>query len=643
MSKTRDVLTIRSVIRGAAKLIVYVFVFLTLTASVFAQDPVTITIKVEPASIKVGGKGDAELKAVIASPWKMYSVTQASGGPIPTKITLDDAYFQIGKITAPKPKTTFDQNFGIDTESYSGEAVFTIPFTVTENAQDGPQDLIVTVKYQVCNDTLCLPPKTVKLASPITVTGGKPGAVAPTGAPMVPETKVSEPSPGPANRPAEQDITNGSFWGFIWLAITFGALSLLTPCVFPMIPITVSYFTKHGSDTHYGSIRDALIYALGIILTFTGLGVALALIFGAAGLNRFASNPYINLLITGIFLAFAFSLLGAYSIGIPSGLLTKLDRITRSNESGKYIGLLLMGLTFSLTSFTCTAPLVGTILVAAANGQLFYPIAGMLAFSTVFALPFFVLAVAPRLMHRLPRSGSWMNSVKVVMGFLEIGAALKFLSNVDLVWGWNIFTREVVIAGWIGCSVLIVLYLLGVFRFAHDSESKHIGLVGALNALLFTTMSFYLLTGLFGARLGEIESFLPPAKESVTSSSGETSKNGELTWITNDYQAALERAKSENKRIFVDYTGYTCTNCRWMEANMFTKPEVRKELEKFVRVRLYTDGDGEPYQGFQRMQEQRFGTVALPLYAIVTPGDEVVATFAGLTRDQSEYIAFLRK
>jgi len=229
------------------------------------------------------------------------------------------------------------------------------------------------------------------------------------------------------------------------------------------------------------------------------------------------------------------------------------------------------------------------------------------------------------------------------MGFLEIGAALKFLSNVDLVWGWNIFTREVVIAGWIGCSVLIVLYLLGVFRFAHDSESKHIGLVGALNALLFTTMSFYLLTGLFGARLGEIESFLPPAKESVTSSSGETSKNGELTWITNDYQAALERAKSENKRIFVDYTGYTCTNCRWMEANMFTKPEVRKELEKFVRVRLYTDGDGEPYQGFQRMQEQRFGTVALPLYAIVTPGDEVVATFAGLTRDQSEYIAFLRK
>ncbi len=608
--------------------------------AVLAQDPVKFTASVAPESIAAGGSGTAKITATIESPWKMYSLTQGSGGPIPTKITIDDAYFQAGKIAGPKPKIAFDPNFGINTEAYSGEAAFTVPFTVTSDAPDGRQDLRLSVKYQVCNDTLCLPPKTVKLAAGVTVTGGK-AVAASTSAATSPSPAIVNPSP--AATPAASNIANGSFWGFIWLAITFGALSLLTPCVFPMIPITVSYFTKHGSDTHYGSIRDALIYALGIILTFTGLGVALALVFGAAGLNRFASNPYINLLITGIFLAFAFSLLGAYNLGVPSGILTKLDGVTRSKESGKYIGLLLMGLTFSLTSFTCTAPLVGTILVAAANGELFYPVAGMLAFSTVFALPFFVLAVAPRLMHRLPRSGTWMNSVKVVMGFLEIGAALKFLSNVDLVWGWNVFTREVVIAGWIACSVLIALYLLGVFRFAHDSERKHIGLFGALNALAFTTLTFYLLTGLFGARLGEIESFLPPAKESAAADAGQTAKNGELTWITNDYEAAIARAKSENKRIFVDYTGYTCTNCRWMEANMFTKAEVRKELEKFVRVRLYTDGEGEPYQGFQRMQEQRFGTVALPLYAIVTASDETVATFAGLTRDQNEYLAFLRK
>jgi len=409
-----------------------------------------------------------------------------------------------------------------------------------------------------------------------------------------------------------------------------------------MIPITVSYFTKHGSDSRLGSVRDALIYAGGIILTFTGLGIALALLFGAAGLNRFASNPYINLLITGIFLAFAFSLLGAYNIGVPSSVLTKLDRFTRSKESGKVIGLLLMGLTLSLTSFTCTAPLVGTILFAAAGGQLFYPVIGMLAFSSVFALPFFVLAIAPNLLRSLPRSGSWMNSVKVVMGFLEVGAALKFLSNVDLVWNWGIFTREVVIAGWIALSILIFLYLLGAFRFAHDSDDNRIGLVRVLNAFAFGTLAFYLLTGLFGTKLGEIESFLPPAKEIAGTNRGNTA-NGELSWITNDYQAALKQAQAENKPLFIDFTGYTCTNCRWMETNMFPKPGVRAELEKFVRVRLFTDGEGQPYEGFQQMQEERFGTVALPLYSILTPTDQISATFEGLTRSEDEFVAFLRK
>ncbi len=646
----------------------------------FAQNPVSVTMSVSPTTIAPGGKGAAKVNASIDGGWKMYSITQGSGGPIPTRISLGEGPFTIGGVSGPKPKVAMDPNFGINTETYSGGAAFTLNFTANADAPVGEQTLNVNFRFQVCNDTVCLPPKTLKLASAVTISGAASSA-SPT--PTVSPTPTPSPTPSNANTntnanidstananvdgsnavtntnsvgsttgssqtggssvSSTSELKNGSFWGFIWLAITFGALSLLTPCVFPMIPITVSYFTKHGADTHYGSIRDALIYALGIILTFTGLGVALAIIFGAAGLNRFASNPYINLLITGIFLAFAFSLLGAYNLGVPSSILTKLDGITRSKGSGKIIGLLLMGLTFSLTSFTCTAPLVGTILVAAANGELFYPIAGMLAFSTVFALPFFVLAVAPRLMHSLPRSGAWMNSVKVVMGFLEIGAALKFLSNVDLVWGWNIFTREVVIAGWIALSVMIFLYLVGVFRFEHDSERKHIGLVGAINAFLFGTMALYLLTGLFGSRLGEIESFLPPAKEAAAGQASGSGINSELSWVTNDYQAALAKAKAENKRIFVDYTGYTCTNCRWMEANMFTLPKVRAELDKFVRVRLYTDGEGEPYEGFQKMQEQRFGTVALPLYAIVTPNDEIVARFEGLTRDQNEFIAFLQK
>jgi thiol:disulfide interchange protein DsbD len=301
-----------------------------------------------------------------------------------------------------------------------------------------------------------------------------------------------------------------------------------------------------------------------------------------------------------------------------------------------------MGLAFSLTSFTCTAPLVGTILVAASQGKLFYPIIGMLAFSSVFALPFFILAVAPRLLHSLPRSGNWMNSVKVVMGFLEIGAAIKFLSNADLIWGWGIFSREVVIAGWIALSILIFLYLLGVFRLKHDTDGNKIGLIRLLNAFLFIVLGFYLLTGLFGRRLGEIESFLPPMKQTASTTIEQTA-SGELTWIINDFQAALAKARAERKNVFVDFTGYTCTNCRWMEANIFPQPAIRNELEKFVRVQLFTDGEGEPYEGFQKMQEERFGTVALPLYAIVSPEDKILAKFEGLTRNPEEFVSFLRR
>lgn len=649
--------------------------------SAFAQNPVSLSMTA-PASVPSGGSGTAKISASIEGGWYMYSITQGAGGPIPTRISLGEGPFKMGSVSGPRPKVKMDANFGINTESYSGSAVFNVPFTVNAGTPEGPQTLNASVRYQVCNDTVCLPPKTVKLSAVVAIAAGK-VASSPTPTPTATPTPTPTPAanananvnvnssvntntnvdqnsnletnaafppmngsvatePAPATRPAESNINDQPIWGFIWLAMTFGALSLLTPCVFPMIPITVSYFTKHGSESTAGSIRDALIYALGIVFTFTGLGVALALIFGAAGINRFAANPYVNILITAIFLAFAFSLLGAYNLGVPSSVLTKLDGFTRSKDSGRTIGLLLMGLTFSLTSFTCTAPLVGTILVAAAQGDLLYPIVGMLAFSSVFALPFFVLAVAPQLMQSLPRSGSWMNSVKVVMGFLEIGAALKFISNVDLVWGWGIFTREVVIAGWIALSILIFLYLLGVFRFSHDSEGRSIGLVRVLNAFLFATLAFYLLTGLFGSRLGELESFLPPAKETAGTTNGATSIGNELSWITNDYQAAVKQAQAENKKIFIDFTGYTCTNCRWMEANMFPKPAIRTELEKFVRVRLYTDGEGEPYEGFQKMQETRFGTVALPLYAIITPADQITAKFEGLTRDEDEFVRFLK-
>jgi thiol:disulfide interchange protein len=304
----------------------------------------------------------------------------------------------------------------------------------------------------------------------------------------------------------------------------------------------------------------------------------------------------------------------------------------------------LMGLVFSLTSFTCTTPFVGSILVLATQGSWLYPILGMLVFSAVFAFPFFLLAIAPQLLAQLPKSGGWLNSVKVVMGFLEIAAAMKFISNVDLVWGWGFFTREVVIASWIAVCLFVTIYLLGFFQLSHDTKPERLGAVRVLIALLFLSFGFYLFTGLFGKNLVGVEAFLPPKTESSTavSAAGNTNSSGELTWITNDFNQAVEQAKKENKAIFIDFTGYTCTNCRWMEANMFPQPKVKEELAKFTRAKLYTDGEGEPYEGYQKMQEEKFGTVALPLYAIVTPEGNKLATFPGMTRDENEFIKFLK-
>jgi thiol:disulfide interchange protein len=449
-------------------------------------------------------------------------------------------------------------------------------------------------------------------------------------------SEVQQPSVFPTQQPTD-------IWPFIWLALTLGALSLLTPCVFPMIPITVSYFTNHSAGSRAKSVKLATIYSLGIIGTFTILGMLLAIFVGAAGINLFAANPWINLAIAAIFLFFAFNLFGAYEISLPTSVLTGLDNLTRSKEGegSGVIGALLMGLTFTLTSFTCTSPFVGTILVSASQGNWQMPLLGMLAFSSVFALPFFVLALAPQLLAQLPRAGGWMNSVKVSMGFLEVAAAMKFISNVDLVWKWGIFTRDVVLAVWIAIGIILSVYLLGKFQLAHDSKPERLGAFRMFSAVISLAVSFYLLTGLFGAKLGELESFLPPDLENTSSS--RFRRDDEPKWMSNDYPGALARAKAENKRVFVDFTGYTCTNCRWMEANVFPKKEVEAELKKFVLVKLYTDGEGEVYAAQQQMEQDMLGTVALPYYAVVSADGDLITSFPGLTRNVAEFVDFLKK
>jgi thiol:disulfide interchange protein len=439
---------------------------------------------------------------------------------------------------------------------------------------------------------------------------------------------------------------------FLWFAATAGALSLLTPCVFPMVPITVSYFTQHAGTGRGGALKSASVFGIGIIATFTALGLALAILVGATGINKFAANPWVNLLIAGVFLGFAFNLLGAYEIQVPPALLNRLNAMTGNGASSGTFGALLMGLMFTLTSFTCTAPFVGTLLVTASQGQWQRPLAGMLAYSTIFALPFFILAVVPQWMARLPKSGGWLNSVKVVMGFLEIAAAMKFLSNADLIWHWGVFTHDVVLAVWIAVCIVVAIYLLGKFTLAHDGPVTGASLSAgrAFAATLFLGSGIWLATGLAGRPLGTLESFLPPAEPVTGITLGAMSSPGtaanvpaELTWKTDDLPSALAAAKESNKRVFIDYTGFTCTNCRWMEANMFTRPEIKAAMSKFVLARIHTDGEEDKYVKQQEQQQAQFNTVALPLYAVVDGDGKTIATFPGLTRNSAEFLAFLEK
>jgi thiol:disulfide interchange protein len=387
--------------------------------------------------------------------------------------------------------------------------------------------------------------------------------------------------------------------------------------------------------------RNALIYAGGIMATFTVLGMAIAVLVGAGGINRFAANPWVNLLVTGIFLAFAFNLFGAYQIALPASVLTRLDTATRRTGGSETAGILAMGLTFTLTSFTCTAPFVGTLLVRAAQGTWIWPLCGLLVFSAVFALPFFLLALMPSAVATLPRSGPWLQSAKVLMGFIELATAMKFLSNADLVLRWGIFTRTVVLVIWLGIAVAAALYLLGVAGWRPGQSRSRLTPARMLAALVPLTVAVYVARGLGGRRLGELESFVPPPEGAVTS--GMTSVRGELPWLVNDYDGGLARARVEHKQVMVDFTGYTCTNCRWMEANMFPRDEVKRELGRFVRVRLYTDGQGELYQRQQRMEQEKLGTVALPYYVIVDTLGAVKAQFLGMTRNRDEFVQFLSR
>ncbi len=554
-----------------------------------------------------------EVEASIEDEWHIYAIYDVPEGPKSTVIRIEsDQIVKIGRVIEPDPIVTYDEGFDNITKYHEGNPIFRVPIIIDKNLSNGVYSFDATVEYQVCTGNLCYPPNEYSDNISFTLQSGT----------IREDFKTDK---FDFSKDSILGITDNKIGSFLLLALSMGFLALLTPCVFPMIPITISFFLKRGEDKNTSPIKGALVYMLGIVMTFTLLGMLLAIFLGASGATQLASNPYVNLFIAFLFIYFAFSLFGFYEIELPQSL--KRFSLQRENSEG-YAGILFMALTFTLTSFTCTVAFMGLILVAASQGQWFWPIIGMLIFSLAFASPFFFLALFPHYLTKMPQSGGWLNSVKVTMGFLEIAAAFKFISNTDLVWQWDIFTYEVVLTCWAIIMALCAVYILGYIRFKNDSKVAF-SYQRSVLSILFLSLSLYLLSGNFGYNInGTIESYLPPKKV-----------KSNLNWI-HSLDDAFIIANEENKKIFIDFTGVTCTNCRWMETNVFAEQSVEDIMSQFILVSLYTDA-GDNYLEKRDYQISRFKTAALPYYVILDKNDLVIDEFPGMTRDIEQFKAFL--
>jgi thiol:disulfide interchange protein len=592
-------------------------------------DPVQWSISSTAEVAKPGATIPLRLTAKIDPGWHLYSLTIPKN-LLPTKLTLlDSPALDSYTVYQPAGVRTMDPNFKVEVETYSNQAEFWIPATLKKDAT-GPIELTAQMRYRACDDKQCLNPRTKTAAFKLTAAPFAPATVefkVPAG---YIEVKPGAPPAEPVAEKAPVASPDQSIAGFALTAFGFGLAAIFTPCVFPMIPITVSFFQNQR-----GGIVQALVFSLGIVVLFCALGLGVTALAGPIGISQLGGNPWVNGFIALVFCIFAISLLGAFEITLPSSMLTKLDSASRR---GGYFGTLLMGLTFSLTSFACVGPFVGPLLASSVQAQGAQPVVGMAAFATGLASPFFFLAAFPSYLKKLPKSGGWMARVKVVMGFVLLAVMLKYVSNIDQVLQSNLLTRERFLAAWFVLFALPGLYLLGLLRLEGIEAEDKLGIGRLSFAALFLIFAVSLLPGMFGAPLGELDAYVPAATGGL---SGNNTTAGGLQWMKNDYRAALDRGRQENKLVLVTFTGYACTNCHWMKANMFPRPEIADIAKDLVLVELYTDGSDAASEEHAKLEDTKFSSVSTPLFVLLDANEKVLAT-SGYTRDTQEFLAFLK-
>ncbi len=587
------------------------------------NNPVSMSLSVE-SSGRAGEVIDVHVDALMDDQWKIYSIYKIAEGPIPTEISISGvAIAMAGIIAEPEPDEDFDPGFDVMSYYHNGNTRFTIPVKLKRNLEPGNYDLAVSMFYQVCNERLCYPPRTITDTVIVLVEEGDPR----------PDRAFISSSIDDLSNDKKIPIFN-----IILLAIGGAILSWIMPCVYPMIPIIISFFGKTSEDKNIGRSAVALLYGAGIAGTFIFIGLLVSFLSwgvndaamqsGYANIGNFiATNAWLNLALGLVFIFFALWMFGLVNVNVTGALLTKTDSAGQSAKNA-YIGSIILGVAFAITSFSCTVPVVGTLLVIAASGTasgLFTSLIGMIVYGLVFAFPFVILSLFPSSLDKLPRSGIWMEKLKVVFGFIELAAAVKFLWVPDLEWKIGLMPRGVVLALFLVIGIGLILYLLGLYSFQPSSpgdkpKASYIGVIITLIVLLPIGLSIksaptYHYTG-FPRIVDElIEAMVPPppTDDEIAVREG---------WFVDDYDGALEKAKREGKALFIDFTGVYCANCRVMERRIFPLDNVKKQFDKMVLARLYVDKKDSLSLLFAQMQFERYKTATQPYYVILDPENE---------------------